>query len=220
MAQQLRIGSDVEFAENQQPRCPCVLLLDTSGSMGGAPIRQLNAGLQSFRDDLARDSLASKRVEVSIITFGEGVSAPTDFTLACNFTPPMLRASGYTPMGEAIEVGIDALCARKQNYRDHAITYYCPWVFLITDGVPTDNWHRAAARVREGEEHRAFAFFAVGVEGADIDTLAQIAVRRPLKLDGLKFRDMFLWISSSLKAVSASRINDRVKLPPPGWAEV
>ena len=25
------------FAENPEPRCPCVLLLDTSGSMGGAP---------------------------------------------------------------------------------------------------------------------------------------------------------------------------------------
>lgn len=220
MAKQVRIGSDVEFAENQQPRCPCVLLLDTSASMDGTAIRQLNGGLQSLRDDLAEDSLASKRVEVSIITFGEGVSSPTDFTLACNFTPPMLHAGGHTPMGEAIEAGIDRLAERKQNYRAHAITYYRPWVFLITDGAPTDNWHRAAARVREGEERREFAFFAVGVEGASIDTLAKIAVRPPLKLDGLKFRDMFQWISSSLKAVSASRIDDRVRLPPPGWAEV
>lgn len=220
MAKQLLIGSDVEFAENQQPRCPCLLLLDTSASMDGAAIRQLNGGLQSFSRALAEDPLASKRVEISIITFGEGVGPPTDFTLACNFTPPMLRAGGYTPMGEAIEVGIDALSARKQSYKDHSIPYYCPWAFLITDGVPTDNWHRAASRVHEGEECHAFAFFAVGVEGADIDTLAQIAVRKPLKLDGLNFRDMFLWISSSLKAVSASRINDRVKLPPPGWAEV
>jgi hypothetical protein len=35
-----------EFADNPEPRCACLLLLDTSGSMGGAPIRELNAGLQ------------------------------------------------------------------------------------------------------------------------------------------------------------------------------
>ena len=30
---------------NPEPRCPCVLLLDTSGSMLGKPILELNAGL-------------------------------------------------------------------------------------------------------------------------------------------------------------------------------
>src|SRR5690242_18236634 len=53
----------VEFAENPEPRCPCVLLLDTSGSMHGAAIAALNQGLQTFRDDLAKDPLASRRVE-------------------------------------------------------------------------------------------------------------------------------------------------------------
>src|SRR5215510_7073987 len=59
-----------EFAENPEPRCPCVLLLDTSGSMKGQPISELNRGLNAFRDELASDSLAAKRVEVAIITFG------------------------------------------------------------------------------------------------------------------------------------------------------
>jgi len=38
----------IEFAENPEPRCPCVLLLDTSGSMSGEKIASLNAGLQTF----------------------------------------------------------------------------------------------------------------------------------------------------------------------------
>ena len=42
-----------EFAENPEPRCPCVLLLDTSGSMQGDPINALNQGLQAFKDDLS-----------------------------------------------------------------------------------------------------------------------------------------------------------------------
>lgn len=30
-----------EFVENPEPRCPCLLLLDTSGSMSGRPIQEL-----------------------------------------------------------------------------------------------------------------------------------------------------------------------------------
>lgn len=58
----------VEFADNPEPRCPCVLLLDTSGSMQGAPIDALNPGLKAFRDDLNKDPLASRRVDVAVVT--------------------------------------------------------------------------------------------------------------------------------------------------------
>ena len=36
----------VEFAENPEPRCPCLLLLDTSASMGGDKLVELNDALQ------------------------------------------------------------------------------------------------------------------------------------------------------------------------------
>ena len=36
---------NAEIVENPEPRCPCLLLLDTSGSMIGEPIRELNDGL-------------------------------------------------------------------------------------------------------------------------------------------------------------------------------
>jgi len=55
-----------EFAENPEPRCPCVLLLDTSASMGGRPINELNGGLVTFKDELMADSMAVKRVEVAV----------------------------------------------------------------------------------------------------------------------------------------------------------
>jgi len=64
------------------------------------------------------------------------------------------------------------------------------------------------------------AFFTVGVEGADFDVLAQIAARAPLKLKGLNFRDLFLWLSQSMQAVSQSSPGDNVALSPPGWAAV
>jgi uncharacterized protein YegL len=89
-----------EFAENPEPRCACVLLLDTSGSMGGAPIAELNAGLIEFQSELQVDGLASKRVEICILTFGP-VHVATEFTSAKTFVAPHLVAAGVTPMGEA-----------------------------------------------------------------------------------------------------------------------
>ena len=87
--EQLPFGS-VEFAENPEPRCPCILLLDISRSMTGRPIQQLNEGLTVFRRQLAEDSLAMKRVEVAVITFGP-VKVETDFQSAANYPPRELK---------------------------------------------------------------------------------------------------------------------------------
>lgn len=214
--------ADPDIVSNPEPRCPCLLLLDTSTSMRGKPIDELNRGLQAFKDELMADSMATQRVEVGVITFGP-VQVQTDFQTPDVWVPPTLVANGDTPMGEAIEQGIQMLEARKQVYRSSGISYYRPWIFLITDGGPTDSWQRAASLIRsaDNDERKGFSFFAVGVEGANMNVLAQISRREPLKLEGLRFRDLFAWLSSSLGGVSRSKVGELVALPSPsGWTAV
>ena len=211
----------VEFAENPEQRCPCLLLLDVSGSMNGDPIRQLNEGLMAFKNELLSDSLASKRVEIAVVTFGP-VEIKQEFVTVDHFYPEPLTAQGDTPMGQAIIRGLDLLHNRKASYKNAGIKYYRPWIFLITDGGPTDQWKEAANRVRQGEDRKEFSFFAVGVEGANTDILSQISSpkRPPLKLRGLAFRELFSWLSSSLKAVSQSTPGESVTIPAPGWTSI
>ncbi len=214
--------SDVEFAENHDPTCPCLLLLDTSASMGGAPIESLNAGLRLFQQEVLNDPIARNRVDVAIVTFGHGgVQTVQPFANISQFEAPHLSVGGQTPMGEAIERGLDMLLQRKKLFHENGIPYYRPWIILITDGAPTDKWQNAAQRVHHEEELNALAFFAIGAGNADMSILAQVAVRKPLKLQGIKFAELFLWLSASQKRVSASKIGEQVALPvPEGWATV
>jgi uncharacterized protein YegL len=216
----MKLDDLVEFAENPEPRCPCVLLLDTSSSMGGPPIQALNKGLATFKQNLMGNDLAARRVDVAVVTFDDSVRLVNPFTAVEQFTPPTLVAGGNTCMGAGIQMALELVAYRKKLYREGGITYYRPWIFMITDGAPTDDTDAAALRVKDEEAHHHVAFFAVGVEGADMDKLKDISVRAPVKLRGLRFSEMFVWLSASMQRVSQSKLGEQVALPPPGWGTV
>lgn len=219
---------DLEFAGNSDPRCPVVLILDCSSSMlekrpGDTenPMTALDSGLDVLISELNKDPLAKRRVELSFVTFGSNVTPATDFATVDNLVLPSLEAMGVTSMGAAVNEALDALEDRKKTYKENGIAYYRPWVMLLTDGLPTDDITEAAERIRKAEERKAVSFFAVGIEGADLDTLSKLSVRQPLGLQGLAFEELFVWLSASQASVSASQPGDAVALPAPsGWAEV
>jgi uncharacterized protein YegL len=234
-----KLEERIEIANPQQPHCAVVLLLDTSGSMGGEKISLLNEGVKGFKKDIVGDEtegikgdeLAAKRVDLAVITFGQGVNVLHEFSSVADFDSPTLTADGYTPMGEAIIKAADLVEQRKQQYKAQGIDYFRPWIFLITDGEPTDmqpgdsKWNEVVKRVHEGEAGKKFMFFAVAVEAANAELLKQIAPpnRPPVRLKGNKFREMFQWLSKSQSKVSASKVGEQVALENPvaaGWGEV
>jgi uncharacterized protein YegL len=192
--------------------------------MQGPPINALNDGLVTFKNDLIKDPLASRRVEVAVVTFDNIINVAQDFITADKFEPPLLTAQGQTFMGTAINSALDMIQARKAHYRANGIAYYRPWIFMITDGEPqgesADVIEQATRRINDDEANKRVAFFAVGVENANMERLQTLSVRAPVKLIGLNFVDMFIWLSRSTQAVSHSKVDDQVALPPPGWATV
>src|ERR1043165_1869107 len=187
-----KLEDAVDFID-QQPRCPCALILDTSGSMSDAPINALNAGLHTLCDDLQNDGLARKRVEIAIVEFNSTVRVVQDFVPAGQFRPPTLTASGLTDMVGGINQALDLIQMRKSKYRSNGVPFYRPWAFLITDGKAT-GYEEVARRIREDEANKRIAFFAVGVQGANQECLRNISVREPKMLASLKFSELFLWL--------------------------
>lgn len=212
-----------EFAVNPEQRVPCVLLLDTSGSMQGSKIEKLNSGVEQLVRELREDAVASKRVELAVVAFGGHVKAG-EFSTIDGVFPERYTASGCTPMGEAIEKAINLVEGRKSIYRSNGVPYLRPWIFLITDGEPTDSIDTAVRLVHEGEERKSFAFFSISVDGGGMVALQKISVRQPLVLKNMQFATMFTWLSASLKSSSRSIPGSVVPLTnptgPSGWGVV
>jgi uncharacterized protein YegL len=195
-----------DLIENPTARCACALVLDTSGSMGGAPIDELNGGMAQFIDELRRDDFASYAVEVGVFTFGGSVREALSFTPAYQIQDlAKLQARGGTPMGEAVELAIERLARRKAEYKQAGVSYYQPWLVLMSDGAPTDSWQAAARRLRQMAQDRKVTVLAIGIgEGAALDVLAEFSTRAPKTLAGMKFREFFQWLSQSMERVSQS----------------
>ncbi len=75
--------------------------------MAGQPLNELNEGIQLFWQEVRKDPLASKRVEVAVVTFSDDVEVVQDFATIENSQPPVLEAGGATAMGSGILKALD-----------------------------------------------------------------------------------------------------------------
>ncbi|MBA3415627.1 MAG: hypothetical protein H0U10_10425 [Chloroflexia bacterium] len=92
---------------------------------------------------------------------------------------------------------------------------------LVGDGQPTDRgWEQAAAEAAAEEGRNGVTLFPIGVDKAEMATLARFSsARQPMKLRSIdQFGELFSWLSSSLSAVATSQPGEQVALPPVGWA--
>lgn len=200
----------VEFADNVNERTPCVLVLDCSGSMRDEPIKQLNAGLQALEKELKDDIDASSRVQILIIkAFGKDeTEVSADWVDAMNFNAPVMEAGGLTPLGKAMELALKKIEDQKCLYDSWGITSKRPWIFLISDGEPTDyGWEESAKICRFAQKNKKVVIHAIGTQGANLDKLAKFSLLPPKRLTGLKFTEFFLWLSRSVSCISKAAPN-------------
>lgn len=193
-----------------EPHMACVLLLDTSYSMNGAPIASLNKAINDFKEQTSMDELAKKRVDVAIIEFNDSARVVQDFVPLSQMQPVTLSANGCTAMGEGINLAIDKVKERNRFYNEMGTPCFKPWIFMITDGLPTDDISGASQRIIEEESKGTFGklkFWAVGVPGYSKEVITSLT-KRCIALDEANFQGIFNWLSDSMVTISVSRVGE------------
>jgi len=222
------VEDDILDAEKIDPglqRAPAVLVLDTSGSMekqvpdsSGEKrprIDQLNNGLEIFKDEIEGMTEVKDEVDVAVVTFGGEVNVEQEFTPITEWEPTRLTEGGKTPLGEAIREAFVLVNDRKEQYQESGLAYNRPFIWVLTDGIPTDikpdeqEWDALREDIEEGEEHNHFALFLMTVgEDTETDVMRQLHPERTLALKDGMFEEYFEFLSNSMEQVSSTEMDE------------
>lgn len=193
-------------------RLACILLVNTSNSMAGSSIKEVNEGIQSFKQAILNDSFAKRVVDVCLISFGDYAEVKVPFCPIECFEPPFLKADGMAAMNQATLLGLLELEKRKQMYMQCGMAYYRPMMFSLTDGYATDSNLEAltmyALTTSIGGNPK---FFSLGVEKAEMSKLCRYTPTGTFFLKGYDFQSAFTWVEPCEMDISS--IDD---LPLPG----
>lgn len=205
----------MEQPRNKDQKCPVVLVLDTSGSMSGQPIDELNKALVSLKDEILNDPVLSQRLEVGIVCFDDDarVEKPIDL-LSPDSSMPTLEIGGLTNVVSGMNKAMEIVEERKAFYKSNQEPYYRPYIVLFTDGAPTntpEEIEELDQRIQNLSDNKKFVFIPFGVAGADMELLAKLAAQSSdqrlankavaYQMTSVeKFGDIFSFVSASIGA--------------------
>ena len=213
---------------NYEQKCLCVLVLDTSGSMNADnAIGQLNQGLQTFKSQIMNDETARDRLEIAIVSFNSEIKVELQPSLISEIEMPTLKASGHTQLVRAIEEAQQVIKDRKDYYKSKGLTYYRPWIVVMTDGDPypaNQDIDGIAQKIQEDADAKKYVFFMIGV-GNEVhdDVLSKLTTSQfpAMRMDAVNFAEFFQWLSASATVVvnSDDLTDSNVSIPQPTWAQ-
>lgn len=202
-------------------RLPVYLLLDTSGSMSGEPIEAVKNGVQVMISSLRQNPQAIETAFISVITFNTTAQQIVPLTDLASFQMVDIKASGTTALGDALKLTSTKIDTEVAKTTPQQKGDWKPLVFIMTDGVPTDDWQSGLSEFKKRKTAYTVACAAGG--GADVNILKQITdnVVSLDTADSQGISKFFSWVTASI-GVSSTRVEDSGKevsaineLPPP-----
>lgn len=198
-------------------RLPIYILIDTSYSMTGEPLNAVQQGLDSLVKALRQDPQALETTYLSVIEFNSEAKQLEKLTELTEFQIPTLETSGATAMGESLSLLVQCI---KDEVLISGRRDWKPMVFLLTDGIPTDNLQKGIDALKE-VSIGTFVACAAG-SGAKIETLEKVT-NLIVTLDEANNKNIssfFKWVSASIsvgsqKVEKGSEVNGFEELPPP-----
>jgi Uncharacterized protein encoded in toxicity protection region of plasmid R478, contains von Willebrand factor (vWF) domain len=202
-------------------RLPVYLLLDTSGSMTGEPIEAVKNGVQMMISSLRQNPQAIETAFLSVITFDTTAQQIIPLTDLASFQMIDLKATGVTALGEALRLVAFKIETEVAKTTTEQKGDWKPLVFIMTDGIPTDNWESGLNEFKKAKT--AFTVACAAGGGADTAILKQITdnVVSLDTADSSSIGKFFQWVTASI-GVTSTKVDDSGKevtglkeLPPP-----
>lgn len=202
-------------------RLPVYLLLDTSGSMSGEPIEAVKNGVQIMISSLRQNPQAIETAFLSVITFDSVAQQIIPLTDLASFQMVDIKATGVTALGEALKLVAHKIDTEVQKTTTEQKGDWKPLVFIMTDGIPTDDWQSGLNEFKKSKV--AFTVACAAGGGADANILKQITdnVVSLDTADSASIGKFFQWVTASI-GVSSTKVEDSGKevtglneLPPP-----
>ena len=202
-------------------RLPVYLLLDTSGSMTGEPIEAVKNGVQMMVHSLRQNPQAIETAFVSIITFDSEAKQLIPLTDLASFQTVDLKAAGTTALGAALSLLADKLENEVTKTTLEQKGDWKPIVFIMTDGVPTDDWQAGFQKLKAVK--KGLIVGCAAGNNADDKVLKEIAdqVVRLSNTDADSIGKFFQWVSASIATTSTKveetgiDLTKKDQLPPP-----
>jgi uncharacterized protein YegL len=197
---------------NNSTRVAVCLCVDTSSSMDGEPIAELNRGVSLFFEELHKDEVARYSAEIAVVEFNSDAELILPFTEVDSLKgmDSELYAGGYTALGAAVRLALSELEKKKTEYKKKGLSYYQPWLVIMSDGQPNDDYLSAASRAYNLSNNNKLLVIPIGIgHGADLSALSKFSATVPAQeLKNNNFQSFFKWLSASVKNQSGSKPTD------------
>jgi uncharacterized protein YegL len=137
-------------------------LIDTSGSMKGKKMGELNTVMEELIPEIRRVGEADTEVKVAVLTFSTEVrwmySNPIPIE---DFEWARLRASGVTSMGAAFKE-LNHRMSRNSFLNSPSLSF-APVIFLMTDGYPSDDYKEGLRELQTNSWYKFGLKAALGI---------------------------------------------------------
>ena len=187
-------------------RLPLYFLLDVSESMVGEPIERVQEGIATIVRDLRTDPYALETVYISLLIFAGKAHRLAPLLELAQFYPPRLPIGSGTSLGAALRLLMDELDQHVVRASAQTKGDWKPLVFLLTDGMPTDDYSAAVSEWQTRFKMRV-NLLAIGFgNSADAQVLHQLTehVYRFEDTAPAAYTQFFRWISQSVKSTSVA----------------